>query len=141
MATKLTKAKLHAVGIRNPHDIATKAAFAPLLYVAYSPQDLGRGGNSARWTVKGIGFDTHPKAPWYQYGCKAFYPDISQPLNKINKDATRDKALAWASENYGVTEWERSPFGSYHPKGTLAALNTVPPSARLKGNYETTIKR
>lgn len=119
MPTKLTKAKLHAMGIRNPHNIASQGP-RPQVVIDYYPQDLGRGGHGAKWKVFEIGVQTDPTAPWYEHGNKAFYPRY--PLNKENKDACRDAAMAWAAERYGIKEWERSPFGSYHPKGTLASL-------------------
>ena len=111
-----TKAQLHAYQIRNPHNLAT--AGGSKLYVGYSPQDTGRASRCAKWIVKGIGFDTDPKAAWYNYGYKTFSPDY--PLNKANKEAARDEALAWASKTFGPFEWERDPFGAYQIKGTMA---------------------
>lgn len=108
------------MGIHNPHDLATRAGTE--FIVDYYPQDLGRGGQGAKWKVCRLGFKTDPMAPWYEHGNKAFYPH--GPLNKRNKDSCRDVALAWASREYNIKEWERSPFGSYHPKGTLAAIET-----------------
>lgn len=115
--TEWTMSRLHEFGIRSPYDIATKAG-QPSLFVVYHPQRSA--ATPAKWVIKAIDFDTDPKAPWYNYGCKTFYPE--HPLTKENKDAAGHKALAWASKQYGVGKWERSPFGSYHPKGTLAAL-------------------
>lgn len=115
---KPTKKDFHAIGIRNPHTIASRG-IEPRVYVSYYPQSTGRASQTAKWVIKGIGFDTNPAASWYDYGCKVFIP--AHPLTKQNKDTWRDVALAWAAKEYGIKEWEKSPFGSYHPKGTMAA--------------------
>jgi hypothetical protein len=113
---KLTRAILaEKYKIHNPHNLAT--ATHTQIVVAYVPADTGRGGQAAHWTVYSPYFETDPNAAWYNHGCKTF-----MVWGRHDKEAMRLEALSWATAQYGITEWERSPFGSYHQKGTLARL-------------------
>lgn len=60
------------------------------------------------WLVMRPGYQTFPEAPWYHYGNKAF-----KVLNRHDKQAQLDKAKAWAFTKYGITEWARTPYGSW----------------------------
>ena len=112
-----TKAQLNAMGVFNPHGLA-KHCGGLTVYVEYSPQDLGRIAHFAKWQVIRIGYKTDPDGHWSDNGHKTF--TAYNPREE--KEKQLQAALAWASERYGITEWERSPFGSYHPKGTGAAI-------------------
>lgn len=35
------------------------------------------------------------------------------------------EAMEWVKSKYGITEWDKSPFGSYHPKGTMDSLKNT----------------
>ena len=112
---RLTKKDLQARRLFNPYDIA-KAGPEPRVFIDYSPQDLGRAARSAKWQICGVGFQTDPEAHWQDYGNKTF-PCWSPMKEKLSQGVAARK---WAGEKYGVEEWERSPYGSYHPLGTMA---------------------
>ena len=67
------------------------------VFVEYIPQNLGRGGHCARYCIVGIGFETDPEAPWYNYGAKVF-----NVFHNNEKSAQRKEALHWASEKFGI---------------------------------------
>ena len=125
---KLTKAILRKrFRIFNPRDIATQQN-GHKIFVVYSPQVVGRAYRSAKWSVASVTEQTDPNAHWTEHGTKTFH--CWHPME--DKEKQRLEALAWATERYGIIEWERSPFGSYHPKGTLEHLDTpaaTPPGA------------
>lgn len=106
------------------------------VYVAYRPAITGRGGMSARWQIVGNGFKTDPDAHWQDYGQKTF-----GVYARDEKDRRLQEALAWASEQYGIPAWERSPFGAYVPTGTVAAMKDRLKQAKanpdLKAYYAT----
>ena len=113
---RITKDTLHRLDLINPYDVA-RAGPKPRVFIDYRPQDLSRAGHPARWQVCGIGFKTDPDGHWEDYGHKTF--NCFRPSK--DKEFMRLEAVAWASEKYGVEEWEKSPYGSYHPLGTMAA--------------------
>lgn len=112
---KPTKKTFNAIGIINPHDLATRVEGLQVI-VDYCPADNGRAGRFARWTVYRIGFKTDPKGHWSDGYNKAF-----TVRDRADKEPQRLTAIEWASNRYKVTEWEKSPFGSYHPLGTMEA--------------------
>ena len=114
---KLTKTDLRARHIYNPWDLA-KRQNGLQVFIDYSPQMLGRAMHFACWQVLRIGYKTDKGgAAWYDMGNKTF--PCYHPRG--DKAPQLQAALAWATERYHIAEWERSPFGSYHPKGTLEA--------------------
>ena len=110
---KPTKASLRQIGIVNPHDLAHLGP-EPQVLLAYTTNDYSRGGHGASWRVGQIGFKTDPNAAWYDNGNKTFM------VFTMTKHQALEAAQAWAAERYHITAWERSPWGSYHPAGTIA---------------------
>ena len=111
---QLTKNDLRARRIYNPWDLA-KGQNDPQVFIDYSPQMLGRAMRFACWQVLRIGYKTDRGSPaWYAKTFTCYHP-------REDKAPQLQAALAWATERYRIAEWERSPFGSYHPKGTLEA--------------------
>ena len=110
---KPTMAFLRSLGLDNGHDIA-KTGPGPQVYLYYTPYSRLQPAGPC-WRVAHIGFRTDPKSAWYNEGDKAFVPFAR------GKEDALDAAKAWASERYGITEWERSGYGSHHPAGTIAA--------------------
>jgi len=105
------------------HNASNYASAAGLkVHVDYRPTITGRGYTSARWQVVGIGFQTDPGGHFQDNGQKTF-----SIMGRDQKQARLQEALDWASERYGISSWERSPYGSYVPTGTVAAMK-----ARLK---------
>lgn len=52
-------------------------------------------------------FKTDSTAHWSDYGAKSFFGLMRKSLSA---------AKAWASEQYGITEWSRNRIGQYVPK-------------------------
>lgn len=116
---KLTKNILgEQYRVYNPYNIATLTGTK--IYIDYSPATAGRLANNTSWIVVGVGFNTDPDAPWYDNGNKTF-----NVWGRADKEEKRLSAIEWASDKFGITEWEKSPFGSYHPKGTLEKLISI----------------
>lgn len=115
---KLTKNILRENRIHNPYNIAKRANSK--LFIDYSPQQLGRAYHNAKWQVVGINFHTDLNAHWADYSNKTF--DI---YRREDKQPQLDLAMAWCKEQYGIEEWEKDVFGSYHPKGTLEIIIRV----------------
>lgn len=123
---KITKKQLAEWDIKNAWDICIQGQ--SLVYVAYNPPNYGRGGRGASWQVMRPGFKTNPDEPWYNYGNKTF-----GIWRHREKDERRLEALEWATKKYGrdglnilpietISEWERSPWGDWYPKGTFERL-------------------
>lgn len=109
-----TKGQLREQNLINSWDIGRSAGNR--VFISYS-NDTSRGGNGMRVQVVGLGFATDPAAPWYEHGCKTFYP-----RNIKEKSRAVLAAQAWASlQGYvaAYTEWERDPYSGWHPKGTM----------------------
>jgi hypothetical protein len=113
---KVTKDILKAAGLHNSHTICQRGGS---IYVTFFPASLGM---SAKWQVIKPNGKTDPNAHWSDYGNKTF--DV---YGRPDKEAKRLEAIQWASFVYNTgDEWERDPFGGYHPKGTIErALNRV----------------
>ncbi len=109
---KLTKKILAQCHIFNAYDIA-KFQDEPKVFITYSPSTTGLGAQYAHWTIARIGFKTDLDGQWPNYN-KEFAVTCRE-----NKEPMRLEALEWSSERYNIDEWERSPFNSYHPKGTM----------------------
>ena len=70
------------------------------IYVTYSK---GQGVVPACARVVSPSRKTDPSAHWTDNGCKSF--------SGSQRDAVA-QAVAWASDEYGITEWAPSPFGN-----------------------------
>lgn len=101
MSTK--KELWNVAGMHNPYNVCQVGGGK--VFVCYEPQVRGRGGMGPKWTVVGIGFNTDPKAPWYNYGRKTF--------NGSNNSPSKQEALDWAAQTYGITAWKKDPFGVF----------------------------
>ena len=113
---KLTKNILREkYKVFNPHNLCTTTK--TLLYIGYTPADTGRAGHSQEWTVVSPTKPTDPDGPWYNYGQKTFLV-----WNRADKPVKLREAMDWVEKQYGIIDWEKSPFGSYHPKGTMQKL-------------------
>ena len=111
----LTKEQWRTRHIFNPYTLAN-AAGGLKVFIDYRPQDRGRASVTAAWVVVRIGYRTDPDGFWRDDGHKTF-----NLWHGSERQQRLDEATAWASERYGITAWERSPFGSWHPEGTMAA--------------------
>lgn len=81
-------------------------------YICYTPTDYGRGGQTAHFSVVRPGFQTDTNAHWQDYGCKT--------INAYGKERKRqafEEIKKWASKQYGIKEWARTPFGSWMDAG------------------------
>lgn len=108
---KLTKAQWKALGVGNSHQIADRGT---RLYVSYRPGEWGRAYLTPAWQVIKIGWKTDPKGHWRDNGHKTF-----TIWGRKEKDSKLKEALAWARAKFGIKEWERDPWGDWHPMGTL----------------------
>ena len=113
----MTKTQLRALSIFNEWDLA-KTQPEPQVCIIYRSQRTGRASCSAAWQILRPGYQTDPKGHWTNSYNKTFWCYNTGE----DKEPQRLSAIAWATERYDITEWERSPFGSYHPKGTMKAL-------------------
>ena len=76
--------------------------------VVYYPRPSGRMGIAQcdKSQVYSPFFKTDPNAAWYDYGHKTFTG---------NRASSFEKAKAWASETYGITEWKPNANRSHVP--------------------------
>lgn len=113
MAKRLTKEGWRALGVSNPVELCKRAGGR--LYISFTPHEPAL---PARWRVISPRGRTDPDAAWYDYGQKSFVT----PGGRASKETALKEAIKWASERYGLTgEWERDPWGDWHPAGTLEA--------------------
>lgn len=79
--------------------------------VSYHARPSGRMGSAdcSKAQVWAAFFVVAPKAPWYDYGQKSFYP-----ISKRWHEAV-EEAKEWASETFGIKEWKRNRFGDFVP--------------------------
>ena len=115
---KLTKAVLRAAGIYNSYDLARRQP-EPRVYLDYYPQWAGRYSTGAVWAIcrDGQHIDSTRYPSWYSVVDKTF-----SVFGRSEKEPTLAVAQAWASAQYGIAEWEKSVYGSWHPAGTLALI-------------------
>ena len=110
---KLTKNQLREQKVYNEHNYADLQDDPYKVWVSYTPTDRNsRSMTVSGWYVHRNGYRTDPKD---RTGSKCFVDH-----GRRDKEEKRLEAIAWATERYGIQEWERSPFGSYHPVGTMA---------------------
>jgi hypothetical protein len=96
-------------------------------YITYHAADNGRGGRCAQWVVVRPGYQTDPNAHFLDHGCKTF-----GVWGKDVKTLKLQYAREWAGKKYGITEWDRTPFGSWMDAGFVKAR-----LAELKALLET----
>lgn len=107
-ATKLREL-LRSVGVVNAYLFA-KVEGSPV-YIDYRVEERGRAYQSAAWQVSRCGFKTDPDAHWRDAGKKTFL------VHGRDKKAPQEAAAkTWASERFGVTEWAKTPFGTWMEK-------------------------
>ena len=127
---RLPGARSH--GIANDYDVMyiADAAGLPPVCVAYHAAVTGRGGEGAKVQVHHLHHDTdvgNPKAHWRDYRRKTFtlfrYPGRAPEQRKA---AVAD-AQAWASERYGVGEWDTVPglTGAWFPRDVAALVRAA----------------
>ena len=107
---KLTKNKLRERRVFNEYELGNLQD-EPKVWFSFIPQGDWRSMVSSGWYVHRLGYNTDG----LQKESKSFIHH-----GREDKEPKRLEAMAWASERYNIHEWERSPFGSYHPVGTLA---------------------
>ena len=110
-----TKNSLREIGIMNPYNLAELGP-KPQVYVDYRPAERGHWEQWAAWQVVHVGFQSDPNGFWRDTGHKTF-----EAARRAESALQLAAAQAWAAERYHIAAWERSPFGSYHPAGTIAA--------------------
>jgi len=108
--------KLRKMGVYNTHDMLTHfrvRGISPIACVYFQSETM-RSGRSAVFSPFR---KSDPDAPWYNYGKKTFVGKRAESM---------PKAIAWATEQYGIEEWAPCPFGgAYIPKAVLAAAKRV----------------
>ena len=122
---RYTKDYLRSLAIYNSHNLTTTADKNGV-YIAYRTQGLGRATTFAAWQVIHIGFKNDQDGHWRDDGRKTFM--AYHP--KEEKAPKLQEALAWAQEHDGITEWERDPWGNYHPVGTMQTAVAAKQEAR-----------
>lgn len=107
---RLTKPQLQERKIYNPYGLA-ELQDQPKVWVEFTPNGTGRSMTIGGWRVHHLGYSSDPDN---KFGSKAFIN-----LSRDDKEEKRLQAIAWATERYTIQDWERSPFGTYHPVGTM----------------------
>ena len=112
----MTKKQLAKWNIYSPYSLAKNIPLHVFIVYVYADR------RNAKWQVCRTNAQTDPKGWWGDDGWKTF--DV---YSRKEKEPQRLAAIGWASSRFKIAEWERSPFGSYHPKGTLASATKTPP--------------
>jgi len=102
--------QLDAANTQNPYLFAGRGN----VYVVFVAATKGRGSRGAYFSVVRPGFMTDPNAHWMDNGCKTF----SAAGRKAEALA---EALAWAGERYKITDWAKTPFGSWMSADVIKA--------------------
>lgn len=110
-----TKLQLGERNICNSHNVCTSGGGK--VYIDYRAWDSVSRCSSA-WLVHGIGFETDPAGSHFSdHGSKSF-----GVWGRDVKAVKLKHAKAWASERYGIDEWERDPFGGWQDKRVWQAV-------------------
>lgn len=117
----MTKAQCLEVSICNPCLFAGSG----VPYIAYNSATTGMASQYARWSVYRWGFKVDP-TNW-----RGGYSQEFSVTCRENKEPVLAEAKAWASTRYGITEWVKTPFGSYMDAGFVAKR-----LAELKAQYK-----
>jgi hypothetical protein len=127
--SKVTDASKDLLKVFNDHQLAVTFgrtggdAETQTPYIDYRAA-ASRSAVGSGWLVYRPGKTTDPKAHWADYGNKSF------PNWTMSRAEALDAAKAWAGERYGVTEWQRSPFGGWHPAHVIEAFTAAVAAAR-----------
>lgn len=115
MPPRLTTNDWRALGVFNSYQLCESGGMS--VYVAYTGASTGRAARSARWQVIRPGYRTDPKGHWLDGYNKTY--TVS---GRADKESKRMEAIAWAAARYRIEgDWERDPWGCYHPPGALEA--------------------
>lgn len=113
---KLTKQILREkYHIYNTYDFSTR--IKPYIFIYYNKASSSILDESPKWVVY--------KLP----------ERLAKSFTVYGRDAKATKlqeALSWASQKFSISEWEKSPFGSYHPKGTMQKLKELNTGERVQ---------
>lgn len=114
---------LREMRVRNTHGILKRFVVLDVTSIGctYAPAERLRPHKSRVYSPF---FKTDPDAAWYDYGCKAFVGKRAESM---------PQALAWATDQYGVSEWAPSPFGGYIPKAILDAAKKAAKEHKQRG--------
>lgn len=118
---KLTKKILNKHGMHNPCNVCVEGGGKVCIdYIAWD--SVSR--NSSGWKVWGNGFKTDPDAHWQEYGSKKFLVMRGGPSSEDGK-AKLEETKRWASRRYGITEWEKDPFGGWQDKRVMDRIREM----------------
>lgn len=121
---RLTKEGWRVLGVRTSRDLCQRGGRG--IYVSYIPSDFGREARFACWRVYRPGYETDPHGHWSDGRNKTFTVH-----SRGDKEAKRLEAIEWAVYVYNITgEWERDPWGGWHPAGTLEAARVASVTAQ-----------
>ena len=109
--TRLTKNQLRDRRIFNEWYLA-KLQDEPKVYLQYFPATNGTLAEYARWSIQ-------------EHGVNHEVGGTSVPRPREQKENLRISLLDRMSVKFGISGWERSPFGSYHPVGTMARAKAL----------------
>ena len=107
-----TRAELKAAGIHNSWAIAEGSG--SFLYIGYTPSSRE---SSPQWQVVNTRDKTDPGGHWQNRGHKTF-----AVMGRAQKQPQLQAAFDWCKARWSIFDWERDPWGSYHPAGTLAKI-------------------
>jgi hypothetical protein len=111
---KLTKKDWVARGVHNNSEVAKLGGAT--IYLSYRTAETGRASQSAAWQVIDVNGKSDPNAHWRDYGNATF-----SLWNRTENQKRLDEAKKFATEKYGIKEWEKGgPYGDWFPEGTLA---------------------
>jgi hypothetical protein len=105
--SKLTE-QLKTIGVYNAWGFAAKG----VPYIEYFPADNGRlTSHYAYWAVVRPGFKVDPDNFLHNY-----HQEFTVTCRE-NKAKALAEAQAWAGQRYSISEWAKTPYGSYMDAG------------------------
>lgn len=104
--------QLRAMGVHNNHELLKRFAKRGKGVCVSFRGDGPMGIPNAATLVWSPRFRVDPSAHFMDHGARAF---------DGRKRDTEPLAVAWASKQYGITEWATSPFGGKIPKAAKDA--------------------
>lgn len=93
--------QLRELRVFNTHEILSRFGAKGLDVAALYVTPSARSVMARATMIYSPSHQTNPNAAWYDNGCKSFVG---------TKEKSMPKAIAWASEKYGITEWATCPF-------------------------------
>lgn len=112
--------QLRTLRVYNDHGFFNGAEPAGQVWLGYNPREP-RGVRGAYWGVYRKNVKTDPEGPWYFYGNKAFSAWDRGPNGESPRALALKRAQEYCAEQYGITEWKRTPFGGYGDAGFVKA--------------------